>query len=194
MIEPVIVYSEDDHGDAKDWRNYLIHPIRSYWGDGTLEWDKWEKHFDFYKSIFVLSDKPQNADVAFLPFTLNYYSKHNKINLFKNFLVKMHEFGKKVFVWVEGDFDVEINYPNCTFIKYSGYKSKVKSNFIIQPGDLKYDLLDEYYGGKLQLLDKKSVPSVGFVGLADYSHTKLVLSILKESLCYLRYFFPRHNI
>ena len=45
----------------------------------------------------------------------------------------MHEFDKKVFVWVEGDYDVIIDHPDCIFIKYAGYKSKINSNMIIHP-------------------------------------------------------------
>jgi len=51
-MKKIRVYTEN-HGDAKYWQNHLIHPIRAYWGDGTSEWDKWEKDFKFYKKYFV---------------------------------------------------------------------------------------------------------------------------------------------
>ena len=51
MIKPIRVFTEKDHGEPKDWRNHLIHPIRSYWGDGTAEWGKWKKDFDFVKDV-----------------------------------------------------------------------------------------------------------------------------------------------
>ena len=55
MIKQIRVFTEKNHGDTKDWRNHLIHPIRAYWGDGTVDWKKWEKDFDFYKKHFVLT-------------------------------------------------------------------------------------------------------------------------------------------
>ena len=182
MIKPIRIFTEKNHGEMKDWRNHLIHPIRAYWGDGTVEWEKWKKDFDFYKNYFVLTETPQNCDVAFLPFTLNYYTKINKIELFKNFLNKMQDFEKKVFVWVEGDYDVNFNHPNCIFIKYLGYKSNNIPNMIIQPGDLKDDLLKKYYDGKLNIREKSIRPSIGFVGMADYSTIKLVLLMIKQCL------------
>ncbi len=189
MIKPISVFTEINHGETKDWRDNLIHPIRAYWGDGTAEWEKWKLDFDFYKKYFVLSNEPQNSDVAFLPFTLNYYSKYNKIEIFKKFLNKMNEFDKKVFVWVEGDHDVIIDHQNCIFIKYAGYKSNANSNMIIQPGDLKDDLLKKYYNGELKIRKKSDKPSIGFVGVADYSNIKLVLLIIKQSLKKIQYIF-----
>ena len=53
MINPIRVFTEKNHASEKYWRNHLIHPIRAYWGDGTPEWDKWEKDFEFYKKYFV---------------------------------------------------------------------------------------------------------------------------------------------
>ena len=49
-----------------------------------LTLQKWKQDFEFYKKYFVLSDEPQNSDVAFLPFTINYYSKYNKIKILGN--------------------------------------------------------------------------------------------------------------
>ena len=51
MIKPISVFTEVDHGETEHWRDYLIHPIRSYWGDGTAEWEKWKLDFEFYKNI-----------------------------------------------------------------------------------------------------------------------------------------------
>jgi len=189
MIKPIKVFTEKNHGESKDWRNYLIHPIRSYWGDGTIDWEKWKKDFDFYKTYFVLSDKPENSDVAFLPFTLNYYSKYNKVEIFMNFLKQMQKFKIKVFVWVEGDQDVIFNHPDCIFIKYVGYKSNKIPNVIIQPGDLKDDLLKKYYDGQLVIREKNNKPSIGFVGMADYPTVKLALLIIKQCLKHCQYFF-----
>jgi len=187
MIKPIRVFTDKNHGEMKIWRNYLIHPIRAYWGDGTVEWEKWKEDFNFYKKYFVLSESPENCDVAFLPFTLNYYSKYNKLKIFKKFLKEMQEHEKKVFVWVEGDSDVNFEHPNCIFLKYGGFQSKSVSNTIIQPGDLKNDLLKKYYNGQVPIRKKNQKPSVGFVGLADFPIIQLTLLIIKNCLKNLQY-------
>ena len=71
MINPIKVYAEKDHADKKYWLRYLISPIKAYWGDGTLDWHRWEDDFKYYKKIFILENKLENADVVFLPLTLN---------------------------------------------------------------------------------------------------------------------------
>ena len=189
LLKPILVYTEKGHANRNEWRNHLVHPIRAYWGDGTPEWDKWEKDFEFYKKYFVISDEPQNSDVAFLPFNLNYYSNNNKIDILNNFVSKMQQFDKKVFVWVEGDSDVIFEHPNCIFIKYGGSKLKSISNEIIQPGDLKNDLLKKYYDGRVQIRKKNDKPSVGFVGMADFTIIQLSLLIIKNCLKKFQYSF-----
>ena len=51
MIKPIRIFTEKEHGETKDWSNNLIHPIRAYWGDGTVGWENCKKDFDFYKKI-----------------------------------------------------------------------------------------------------------------------------------------------
>ena len=51
MIKPIKVFTEKNHGESKDWRNYLIHPIRSYWGDGTSIGKNGKKILTFIKHI-----------------------------------------------------------------------------------------------------------------------------------------------
>ena len=60
---------------------------------------------------------------------------------------------------------------------------------IIQPGDLKDDLLKKYYDGELRIREKNDKPSIGFDGVADYSNIKLVLLIIKQSLKYFKNIF-----
>jgi len=60
-MKKIRVYTEN-HGEAKYWQNHLIHPIRAYWGDGTPEWDKWEK--DLSRKGFYLNFKNQIAKIV----------------------------------------------------------------------------------------------------------------------------------
>ena len=55
MKKQVKIYAEQGHAEEKDWLRHLIHPIRSWWGDGTAQWEQWAPGFEFYKDFFVLS-------------------------------------------------------------------------------------------------------------------------------------------
>lgn len=191
MLKPIIVYTEKWHADEVDWVNHLVHPIRAYWGDGTAEWSKWEKDFHFYKTYFELIDDINEADVGFLPLTLNYYINNNNMELVDSFVKKMDKCNKNVFIWVEGDNDVNYTKSNCFLIKNAGYKSNNRKNEFIMPGDLKFDLLDKYFSGNLNIKEKSITPTVGFIGIAKYPIIKLILLILKNMFLRLYYFLNK---
>jgi len=181
------VFTTQSHSNNSYWRNHLIHPIRAYWGDGTSGWPKWENNFSFYKEYFSIVDTPQESDVGFLPLTLNYYVNQHKLNLVIEQADLMGKNGQHLFVWVDGDHSMSFSHPNCIFIKYFSNSTKDNSYEIIQPGDLKEDLLNTYYNGKIQIRDKSEIPKVGFDGIATYPNHKLVGTILKNAIQYMSY-------
>ena len=187
MIKPVKVFSEDNHSSKKFWVDYLIHPIRAYWGDGTNDWGKYESDFLFYKKYFSITTIPSECDIGFLPLELNYYIKNSKIDLVDRLANTLDRVNKRLLIWVEGDNEIRYTHPNCIFIKYFGEKSKNSTNEIVQPGDLKYDLLEHYYNGQIQLKDKCSIPLIGFDGIATYPLAKVAYGFLKRSLSRLKY-------
>lgn len=187
MLKPIRIYTETNHASEMDWVNYLVHPIRAYWGDGTAEWSKWEKDFQFYKAYYELTENPNEADIGFLPMTLNYYINNNSMKLVDSFVKKMDKHNKKVLIWVDGDNDVNYIKPNCLLIKNAGYKSNNSKNELIMPGDLKFDLLDKYFSGNLIIREKSKTPTVGFIGIADYPIIKLIILILTNIFIRLNY-------
>ena len=189
MNNPISAYTEKDHADKQYWIDHLIHPVRAYWGDGTDEWFKWEKHFQFYTNHFVLTDNPMESDVCFLPLTLNYYIKNNQLDKVVDLADRMSQLNKPLIIWLDGDHDVRFDHSNCIFLKYFGFQSKAKLNNFIQPGDVKYDLLCQYFDGKVQVKEKTEIPSIGFDGIASLPVARLGLTILKNSILKLH-----HNI
>lgn len=181
MSKPLKVYAEKNHADEKYWLRYLINPIKAYWGDGTVDWPCWEENFRYYKKNFIIEDKLENADVVFLPLTLNYYIINKKINIVDDLVARAKEKNKTTFVWVDGDYQANYNKIGCVLLKYSGFQSKSKQKHLIIPGDMKYDLLKKYYDGKITVSQKEKYPKIGFVGLADYTLAKSILMILKNS-------------
>ncbi len=178
------VYSEKNHAQKSEWINHLIHPVRAYWGDGTDEWYKWENDFQFYKNNFELVYNPNECNVAFLPLTLNYYIKSKSLKTVTQFSNEMEQNGKMVYVWIDGDHEIDFDHSNCSFIKYFSDSSLKKVNEIIQPGDMKSDLLDEYFSGEFQIRSKSQAPKVGFDGIANYPKSKLAGTIAKNSIHY----------
>lgn len=183
------VFTEDNHSKKKNWVNFLIHPIRAYWGDGTLDWYKYESDFNFYKSIFIICNDIKNADVAFLPLTLNYYLLNKKLFLVNKFIIQAKRNNLKTYIWVEGDYHVRFLTEDldCTFIRYFSYRSKLIKNEIIMPGDLKTDLLKFHYNGKFQVKKKSKIPIIGFDGLAKYPLKKFIKLIIKNIFLKLTY-------
>jgi len=185
------VYTKRNHSKKKDWLNFLIHPIRAYWGDGTLDWEIYKYDFSFYKSYFVISDDIKDADVAFLPLSINYYLKRKKLSKVDKFIKFAEKNGLVTYIWIEGDYELRIkNYGrNCVFIKYFSNKTELKNNELIMPGDLKFDLLKFYFKGNFQFKKKSKVPIIGFDGLANYPLNKLIQLILKNIILQLSYNF-----
>ena len=151
------VYSPQDHSGSESWLNHLIHPIRAWWGDGTDEWELYEDGFNFYKSLFEFTREINEAQLVFLPLTLNYYVKHNKLMLVDELISKSKAISKPVFIWIDGDQQINYNKDGCYILKYAGFKSRKLQNEIILSGDIKKDLLEEYFSGKLNILKKSDI-------------------------------------
>lgn len=181
------VYSVINHAPESFWRNHLVHPVRAFWGDGTDEWSKWENNFSFYKKYFSIVKSPDESNVGFLPLTLNYYISQNKLELISELANLMKQWGQQLYVWVDGDHEMNYFHPNCIFIKYFEDSTSNNKNTIIQPGDMKSDLLDKYYNGHFQPRNKSDIPRIGFDGIANYPTTKLVGTIAKNSLQHISY-------
>ena len=171
----------------EDWVGHLIHPVRAYWGDGTEDWYKWGKDFEFYKKFFELCSNINDADVAFLPLTLNYYLNNNKINIVDDFVRMAKENGKISFIWIDGD--QEVRYINdCIYLKYFGFESRKYDNEIILPGDIKHDLLHKYLEGEIVIKKKMKIPSIGFDGIASYPIPKLLFNINRNIINRMKYY------
>jgi len=187
-IPPLKIYTEKGHANAKDWLKYLIHPIRAWWGDGTSEWKVWALDFEFYKSLFVLTDEIVDSDAVFLPMTVNYYIDKNQLGLVDDLISKSEAIGKTTYAWIDGDHQVLYDHPKCIFLKYSSYKSKLKHNEFILSGDVKQDLLIEYFNGELITRNKNEYPLIGFDGIATYPTYRLGGLILKNILVKLHHY------
>lgn len=188
MIYPIKVYTENWHAAENDWLRYLIHPIRAWWGDGTPDWEQWANGFDLYKHLFVLTNNIVDSDVVFLPMTLNYYIDRDKLRIVDNLISKAEEINKLTYAWIDGDHQILYDRPGCVFLKYSSYRSKSKFNEFILSGDVKQDLLIEYFNGDLITRGKNESPLIGFDGIATYPTFRLGGLIFKNIMANLLHY------
>ena len=73
------------------------------------------------------------------------------------------------------------------FLKYFGYNSNLNNNEFILPGDVKQDLLNTFFNGKMIIKSKEKIPKIGFDGIANYNPLKLVALISKNFLYNINY-------
>lgn len=177
------IYSQSpvEHALKKDWQRYLIHPLRFFFGDGTPEWPQYEQAFSFYQELYDYTEHLEAADIHVLPFAINYYYLHKKLFLAKQAYEKAERLNKPFFIWIEGDFDLLHHFPNAIYLKNASFRSRQYKNEIIRAGDVRKDLLEEYYQGKLSIRSKRPAPVVGFDGLASYPFIRL-LGLIGQNL------------
>jgi hypothetical protein len=182
--QKVKIFAPLGHGDSRDYRNFLIHPIRAFWGDGTNDWINHEATFNFYKKYIELVDNIKLANAVFLPYTLNYYIKNKQLDVVK-YLCELSVNNNLVcYIWLDGDADVKINFPGSVVLKNSSHRSLGMKNEIIRPGDVKIDILQKEFHGDLNSVVFSVKPSIGFDGLATYKRWRLLALIARNCLLF----------
>lgn len=175
-----IIYVPTGHAPESEYRNFLIHPVRAFWGDGTPEWNKYEYDFSFYLYRIELTNSIADADAVFLPLALNYYLQSNKIQLVNDLCKFCIEYNKICYIWLEGDLEVNLEFSNSVILKNSSSHSRTSNAEIIRPGDVKTDLLHAHFNGKVDPVRYEDKPSIGFDGLAKYPSWRLIALVLKN--------------
>ena len=181
------IYSPSGHAAPKDWQRFLIHPLRTFWGDGSDRWEEYAHAFAFYRELFQPVDTIDTSDAVFLPLSINYYYRQHKMHLVRKTCRAAAEHGKIVYIWIEGDFDIRHHIPGAVYLKNASFKSKGYKNEIIRPGDVREDLLQKYSAGRLLLRTKSARPVIGFDGLASYPPLRLSGLIAQNMLLNLKF-------
>jgi hypothetical protein len=171
--ERINIFVPEGHAETEFWLRYLIHPLKAFWGDGTANWSDHESDFRFYEPYFNPTSTINSAECAFLPMTLNYYIAQRKLNFVNDLCSFASSNGLKTYIWIDGDYDVNLEFENAVFLKNASYHSLYHQNEIIRNGDLKTDLLNSFCSGQVQLRSKQEKPIVGFCGLASYPTLRL---------------------
>ena len=88
------IYTDSSLAPIDHRIRYLLHPIRAYWGDGTDRWDEYKVGFEFYKHLYEIVDTLEEADLAILPMTWNYYTEFNQREQALAFAEQVQKAGK----------------------------------------------------------------------------------------------------
>lgn len=157
----------------------LLYP---FWGvakksSKAYVYDTMEK-YQFSKKDFALVSQIADADYVLVPHSyrkLQMADPHKFAAIAEDARVA----GKPLLVDASGDIEWPVTTPNTVALRLSQYRYSVAPNEITIPF-LADDLLQDYYGGQLQLREKGERPSVGFAGWAHLSLRQRAKTYLKE--------------
>jgi hypothetical protein len=110
----------------------------------------------------------QQAEVCALPKVWSYYVRTDRVRLAQAFARRAADLGKEVVVWSGGDLEAVVPIPNAVTFFHGPHRSMKRAygKTFAMP-QFKEDSLQLYYQGKEQPRRWKSIPSVGFCGLAS---------------------------
>lgn len=133
--------------------------------------------FTDIKKYYQLVDNIDEAEVAMLPCSWNYYINQNLQNEAERFIDACHQKNLKVLTNVSGDQGVTPTNTNVFVFRTSGYKSKKTSNQISFPAFFKDPLVHYIKKENHQVRIKEEKPVIGFVGQATANVLKAAKDI-----------------
>ncbi|QHI35223.1 hypothetical protein IMCC3317_05690 [Kordia antarctica] len=133
--------------------------------------------FTEVKNYYQLVDSIEEAEVAFLPFSWNYYLNNNLQSEAERFVNDCHTNNLKVLSYVSGDEGVMPTNKDVYVFRNSGYKSKKLPNQIAFPAFFKDPLVHYMEKSTHQVRIKDEKPVIGFVGQATPNLLKVAKDI-----------------
>ncbi|MBC8755126.1 exostosin family protein [Kordia sp. YSTF-M3] len=122
--------------------------------------------FPEVKNYYQIVENIQEAEVAFLPFSWNYYLNNNLQSEAERFINQCYTINLKVLTYVSGDEGVMPTNKDVYVFRNSGYKSKKLANQIAFPAFFKDPLVHYIEKENHQVRIKGEKPVIGFVGQA----------------------------
>jgi len=133
--------------------------------------------FTEVKKYYQLVDIIEEAEVAMLPCSWNYYLNQNAQAAAESFIETCHKASLKVLTYVSGDQGVMPTNKDVYVFRTSGYKSKKMPNQISFPAFFKDPLVHYIEKENHQVRVKNEQPVIGFVGQATANILKAVKDI-----------------
>lgn len=151
------------------------------------------KTAQFDKSCYALVDEVRDADLTFLPY--NYWFLKRRDPRFLNKLIEgLLALKKPILIDAYGDSMDQIDVPQSFILRLGQYRSRLKPNDIIMP-TFTEDLLESYFGGRMVLRKKETIPLIGFAGWVETPFYKYPRMHLRDlGLRFLGFFDERFNL
>jgi len=136
-------------------------------------------------SDFEFVENPVECDVFLFPIAIEFLTHLGRKKDIDDFVNKAKNCNKKVLVFTAGDVGLTLKFDNVITMRLGGFHSKMKKNTIIMPPFIEDPFIK--INDNFKLLEKKDMPTIGFVGHANGG----VLKIVKEYLIYIKLFLLR---
>jgi hypothetical protein len=180
-LNPLRLCSDRSHY-TRPFRDQLSDILRPYWKDAPFDDEQRKQMYGLSNQDFSLMDKLDQADIAVLPMTWNYYRKHGQVEKALAFIHAARRACRPVLSYVSGDEGVAVP-PECEdvyVVRLSGCRSRRRKRQVAQP--VFFDDPATIYPGLISY-DRPSksggLPSVGFCGQASFHILKLAWDELR---------------
>jgi hypothetical protein len=116
-------------------RMELADILRPYWKDAPFREEQRKEMYGVSSDDFCVVDKLEQAGIAVLPMTWNYYLKRREVAKALAFIQAARQAGRPVLSYVGGDEGVAVP-PECDdvyVVRASGFRSRRRKRQIAQP-------------------------------------------------------------
>lgn len=181
------MYSDKGHYQSRQ-RKELIPLLRLFWKDqAEFSTEDQAKAFgDWVRSVSI-TDSAEEARVAVLPMSWNYYAQAGKQQDAAEFILKARQAGLEVLTWSSGDFGVAPFDNNVLLYCSCGYQSKRLAKQYALPVFFDDPLPKHYKVNRPLIRQKGVIPVVGFCGQAYAPWYKNVYDVLRTFSRNLQY-------
>tara|TARA_B100001250_G_scaffold413708_1_gene448743 strand:- start:7372 stop:8463 length:1092 start_codon:yes stop_codon:yes gene_type:complete len=172
LFKMIRLFIDDNNYDFSN-RKYLVDILKPFYPIENL------KKYNLQNTPFKIVDSVFKSDYFLLPLTWNYYLEKKKISNVIEIIEKAKCNGKKILIWVSGDYYLDLpESENVIGLYSSPYKSLHLGSSIALPVIIK-DPLHFLSLNKIQIKEYSKIPSIGFCGHTDIN---LIPSIFKTAL------------
>jgi len=184
MGAPVKLFADRTHYRPRE-RAQLSDLLRPYWKEGPFSDEQRRQMYGLSEQDFQISPSLEDADMAVLPMSWNYYMAQGAVGRAKKFVELARRAGVPVLSYVTGDEGVRMpdGFEDVFVLRASGLRSRKTPRQMALPVFLK-DPLEHYPGleGYGRPPRANNSPIVGFCGQASLNPFKPVLDLARTVL------------
>lgn len=130
------------------------------------------------------------ADVVFLPFSINYYVENKLQYEVESINNECEKHSKIAYTYLGGDFGIKLSeYSNVIYFRMGGFRSQLSKQNLGFPVPLSDHFQRLFKQKTITPSSKKDLPIVGFCGHATFSNLKRLKEIVKCVIENIRRFF-----